>query len=51
MGKVRGFGRKRPASRVSTRGGGICDERCWEQAVRQRQFDRRLSTAGSVRLV
>ena len=51
MATIRELGRKRPAARVSTCCGGISDERCWEHAVRQRQFDRRLATAGGVRLV
>ena len=30
--------------------GKVCDERCWESSIRDRQYRRRLSTAGGVRL-
>ncbi len=50
MVEIRALGRTRPAAQVSTCCGGVCDERCWEHEVRQRQFVRRLATAGSVRL-
>jgi hypothetical protein len=30
--------------------GKVCDERCWETSIREHQYDRRLSTAGGVRV-